>query len=215
MSAVTTGVALRTEFGAHEATADSLVRLSELLQTPRERALYLYTVGTLHETYLENPAGAEEAYTRAIEADPEHLPAAMALAHLYDGQRQWNKLCRALERLAELVPDSANKMRLLVESGSIHLDRTGDVNAAARNLHRASLVDTTSSRALARLAYAYEASGRTRELVETLQLQLDLTSDDSSRAALLTRTRRHLRLFLASKHPWRRSRPFTDAPKTT
>jgi len=50
--------------------------------------------------------------------------------------------------------------RLLFQAGSLHLDRTGDLEAAARDLSRAAQAAPEDAAALQRLTYVYEAKAR-------------------------------------------------------
>lgn len=182
--------------GQSEDMAKTLERLAECVTEPRQRAISLYTAATLHEARLGDDAAARSAYARAVESDSQHVPAVMALTALDERTAQWAQLCRSLEQLAELAHDERIEARLLYQSGSLHLDRTADLESAARDLNRAVEADPDNAAAIQRLAYAYEAKGRPRELVRTLIQLLDKTPDTQGRAALLTQvgTVRHKQL---------------------
>jgi tetratricopeptide (TPR) repeat protein len=179
-------VSVRSELGLHPETAEALELLSVSLTVADERALCLYAAGTLREMVLAQLDSAESDYRRAVEGDRQNLPAVMALCALYERRGHWRELAGCLEHMAQLAPSPAVEARLLHQAGSLHLDRTGDLEAAARDLARAAKATSSKPSTLQRLAYVYEAKGQIRDLVATLLELLDHTIDATSRAALLT-----------------------------
>ncbi|MBN1944497.1 MAG: hypothetical protein JW797_02420 [Bradymonadales bacterium] len=179
-------IALRTQLDLHARAAEAMEQMAALLTVPEERALFLYAAGTLQETRLNQPEAAESDYRRAVEQDRQCLPVVMALKNLHERRNQWNLLCASLEHLAELAPNPSLEARLLYQAGSLHLDRTGDLEAAARDLERATRAVPEDPFYLQRLAYVYEAKGHYRDLVNTLRRLLDLTLDAQGRASILT-----------------------------
>jgi golgin subfamily B member 1 len=184
--ALCSAVALKAELGLHAQLADSLEQLGFSLGVAEERGLYLYAAGTIRETLLNQIEQAEADYRRAIEADPQHRPALMALCALYERKGAWLQLCSSLEDLARLAPSKGIEARLLAQAGSLHLDCTGDLEAAARDLGRSVQAAPHDPTSLQRLAYAHEARGRMQELYQTQRQLLDLTLEAQGRAALLT-----------------------------
>jgi len=178
-------IALRTELERHAEAAEGLERLSATITTAEERTLYLFAAGTLREARLDQPEAAEASYRRALEADGQNLPVLMALCTLYERRDMWSQLCQCLEHRAQLAPTPAIEARLLYQAGSLHLDRTGDLDSASRDLSLAAQAAPQDPWCLQRLADVYEAEGRAGELVATLQELLELTLDSQRRAALL------------------------------
>lgn len=185
--ALTLAIGLHTELDQHAETATALETLSDTIDNPLERAIALYTAGTLLETRENAPDEAEIAYQRAIEADPDHLPALLALAQLHERLKMWPELARTTELLAALVPDNPSQARLYYKAGALHLDRTQELDAAARNLSRSAHVEPRAPLVLERLAYCYDRKGRPRELLATLGRLLELVPDALRRADLHTR----------------------------
>jgi cellulose synthase operon protein C len=179
-------VGLRTELGLKTEAATGLEQLASAISTAEERSLCLYAAGSLRDEVLDEAMAAEADYRAAVEADRQSLPAVMAYCHHYERRALYGQLCSTLELFAQLVRDPSVEARLLHRAGSLHLDRTGDLEMAARDLTRAAQAAPASGEILRRLAYVQEARGRGRELIGTLQRQLELTSDAQSRAALHT-----------------------------
>jgi tetratricopeptide (TPR) repeat protein len=195
--ALITCASLHLELEQHEPAAARLEQLADVLNSPQERATCLYLAGTIQELRLDSAEAAEQAYTRALEFDPEHLPALQALSQLHQLTHAWPRLCVDLERLAALEVDATSRARDLLRAGTLHLYRTGDLEAAARDLAGAATVASGTDpgspaalqeiAALTRLAYVHEATGHHEALIGTLRQLLCLTVDAPGRAALLTR----------------------------
>ena len=178
---------LQLEQQQDEAAAESLEHLAESMTDTRERSLVLLTAGTLQEFRLEDPERAAQDYRRAVEYDPENVFALLALRDLHQSEGSWRDLCDDLERIATLVSDPDSKARYLLRAGSLHLDRTGDLEAAARALTAAAAAAPGEAAPLVRLAHVHEETGRYQELVEVLRRLLDLTLDPVGRPPLLCR----------------------------
>jgi tetratricopeptide (TPR) repeat protein len=177
-------VPLQLELELFEDAAVSLTKLGSILSVMTERSLYLYAAAVVRETRLKETGRAEALYRRALEADPDNLPALLALGFLYEREKNWSRLCSCLQQQAELIEDPDCKGRLLLQAGSLYLDRTGDAEAASAALRAASTAVPSWPAVWRRLSDVYEAEGRDQELVTVLRRLLDLTLDNQSRAAL-------------------------------
>lgn len=170
-----------------EEAAEALEHLGDCLTDPGQRALALYRAGTIRELCLDQQDQGQALYLRAVETDPQNVLAASVLCETYRATEQWPQLCRAIEHLATLVQESDLRAKLLLEAGTLHLDRTGDLAAAAHDLAGASREAPKDMVALRRLAQAYDLEGRHRETINTLRQLEELTADSRGRAAVLTR----------------------------
>ncbi len=184
---------LYLEHAQHEPACDALEQLAEALGAPEERASCLLAAGSLCEHRLGQTVRAEQLYLRAVEHDPAHLPALVALAALHEQAGAWVYLGQTLERLVVLETEPAARARLLVRLGSLHLYRTRDLDAAARAFAAAAEVAPDQTTPLTRLAQIHEATGRRDAVLATLRRLLPLTVDPPGRAALLVRVGRLLR----------------------
>lgn len=177
---------LRERFEQYAEAARAWQQLSEYLSDPTQRAQSLYATATIHEMRLGQDEPAQACYLRAVESDPQFLPALVALSELRERHEQWGALCQSLEQLAAVVDDMRVKARLWRQAGTLHLDRTGNLEAACRQLQLAVEASPQEVAVLQRLAQAWQARGRAPEVVATLRQLLELTLDRQSRAALLT-----------------------------
>jgi len=180
-------VALGRELALDEETVGVLKQLANCLNEPRARAQLLYAAATLLEARLQQPEAAGSTYRRAVDVDPHHGPTLLALAQLHERSGDWAGLARTFERLADVVREGSLRARLWQQAGALHLDLTGDTDAACRLLARAARLMPEDTAVLQRLADAYELKGQGRELLETLRQLLARTADRQGRAALLTR----------------------------
>ena len=180
-------VSLRAQLGRQTELATGLQQLGDYLGDPLERAQCLYAAGTLLETHLSQHDAAESAYCRALEADPQSVPAAVALSELHEIADRPEALCRTLEHLADLIEEKPFKARVLRTAGMLHLDRTRDLDSAARDLGRAARATPDDVQTQRLLVHAYEATGRDRETIQAQRKLLGLTLDGEGRASLLTR----------------------------
>lgn len=182
-----TAIALRLLQGQFEQAAQGYEALSELLHTENDRANAAFSAATLYELKLSSEKAAERAYRKAIAANPRHLPALNGLFSLYQTNGDWIRLAKLTETIAQLMPSNETKSRLFLYCGALHMDHSGDLEAAARVLNNAAAAAPRAVAPVQRLAYVHESTGRTGELVAALRRLHGLTIDDRGRAAMLTR----------------------------
>jgi tetratricopeptide (TPR) repeat protein len=187
VTALTCASIYQTELGLHEGAAESLEQLAEVLTAPLDRSACLYAAATLRELRLDQQDRAEQNYVRALELDPENMPAWIAASHLHLQNGAWHRLCTDLEQIAALQAGNDLQVWSLLRAGVHYLHRTEDLEAAARVFSQAAEVAPTETTPLSRLVHVYEATGRVNELVTTLQRLLSLTLDPPGQAVMLMR----------------------------
>lgn len=178
---------LQMEQGLHLESVESLEQLVDSINDPEERGLLLLTAGSLLEFRLDNGQRAEGLYARAAEQAPGNVFCLLALRDLHHRQAKWTDVCDDLERIAAVEDDAVVNARYLLQAGSFHLDRTGDLDAATRMLTASCTLAPEDLTALSRLAQVHEETGRYPELVDTLRAMLKLTVDPTVRPSLLCR----------------------------
>jgi golgin subfamily B member 1 len=146
-----------------------------------------YELGEIHETKLEEPAGAVDLYESVLEQSPTHLRAQEALERLlsepsqrqriagilepiYETQGAWSELARVIEVQLEEVSDPGARVGLLTRVAEIHERKLQDADRAFQ--------------ALARAVEADAADGRVREELARLSTERDAHRE---RAAVLER----------------------------
>ena len=137
---------------------------------------------------MKDLAAAEQAYGRAVEADPGNLPAVIALCVLLERTgADPEALSRRLEHWAELAGNPQTEGQLLMRAGLLHLERTRDLPSAARCFAAAARANPQDRSARQRLSEVYAATDRSEELVATLRQLLETTLDGQGSAALRCR----------------------------
>ena len=94
----------------HEA-ARALKRLIGLAITPSERAALLHRLGELYQNRLDDPEQAADAYLKAIDLDPQHVPTLRRLLDHYwrEGDiAELADIARSLAELAALLDNETN-----------------------------------------------------------------------------------------------------------
>jgi len=163
------------------ATCDTL---ATALSAPVERALILYLGGTMREALLQDYDSAEAAFSAAVEADPEHLPALSALVELQERRSTWRPLVINLGHLIDLIPDHPVKALLLDLTAALHLDHRIDVDLAARLLTQAVHTMPPTPAVLWRLVLAHDARQDHRESLNALRQLYELRDDAEGKAEI-------------------------------
>jgi tetratricopeptide (TPR) repeat protein len=89
-------------------------------------------IGRIFEEMLLDPAGAKDAYGRALQLDPGCLPALRAVKGLAEREGDRDRFLEALIDEARYVPDVDEKTRLYTEVGRVYLEERDDRDQAAR-----------------------------------------------------------------------------------
>jgi len=195
VAALTMTALYQMEQSQHEGAAAALEQIAEVLGDPLDRSYCLHAAGTLRELRLEQQERAEQDYTRALELDPENLPAWIALSYHHLMTGAWRRLAADLEQIASLERGHDLRVGALLRAGVLQLHRNEDLDGAARIFSQAAEVATDTA-PLTRLANVYEATGRVEHLVTTLRRLLQLTLDPTGQAVLLMRIGRLLEFQL-------------------
>jgi tetratricopeptide (TPR) repeat protein len=119
--------------GQWHLAAEMLARLSYLVRAPGERAELLFRTGEIHRLHLGDPAGASDAYLKAIDLDPHHVSTLRRLIDHYWASREHG----AVAEMAQLLVE-ANAL-VTPESEPATLARAGVALALAGDVARAAL----------------------------------------------------------------------------
>ncbi len=89
-------------------------------------------IGNIFEEMLQDAAGAKEAYGRALQLDPGHLPTLRALKGIAERERDRDRFLELLIDEARYVPEVEEKTRLYTEVGRVYQEERDDRDQAAR-----------------------------------------------------------------------------------
>ncbi|HET8733629.1 MAG TPA: tetratricopeptide repeat protein, partial [Anaeromyxobacteraceae bacterium] len=147
------------------------------------RARLLLHLGRVRDERLDEPAEAEAAYRRALEADPASPEALDALAKLFERRGRVRDLVITLEQKLEAAAGIDEKKATLVESARIYDAELHDVDEAVAALRRALELDGADPAALQALSALYRREHRWADLAGMLARARDLSASDEARIA--------------------------------
>ncbi len=158
--------------GENEKMATALLVAADKTSVPSVSGQVLMEAAEIFQERLANVREAEKVYRRVITIDPDDpdlvIPGAKALAEIYQGEGEHQKLAEVLGIQVRLVADPQESRDLYARIADLYEDLLED-DAKAIEAWKARLIDDsadiTALRALERL---YERSELWRELVEVL-----------------------------------------------
>ena len=184
---------IHSHTGDHAALAQDLARQVELEFDAEVQEQLLFRLAELQERKLFNPSAAIEAQKKRLELDPERADALRALERLYEAESRYEDLAAVLEQRQQKSSDGGERAALGRRIALLFEEKLGDT-ARAIEQQRENLAAFGPDRdALAALSRLFESAGRHAELHDTLQAEVDLTSDPKTRAALRFRMAELLR----------------------
>jgi Tfp pilus assembly protein PilF len=152
--------------GHFDALAELLAERAEAAETATERAALRIRLGTLRALHLEDPDGAADAFSDALEQDPDSGEAFAALDRIYRARNDWGSLFGLLVRRAERLGDDAEAGTLWAEIASISEERLDNQAEAIRAYERA--LARGSDRARDELIRIFRVRQRHEELTALL-----------------------------------------------
>lgn len=170
---------------ARETSADD--ELAAVLEQVAEeargltRARLLLRLGALRDEALDDADGAEQAYRRALEADPAGPEALDALTGLFTRRGRSRELVIALEQKLLAASGLEEKKALLLELSRLYDGALGDVDEAVGALRRLLELDGGDPSAIAGLVALYRREHQWGDLAAVLARARDLAADDAAR----------------------------------
>jgi len=171
---------LATYYETHEAwyeLATTIEAQAEAAADSAERLAHLRSLGALSRERLGDHERARRAWEQVLEAAPNDLEASEALESILAERADWTELARLLERRLEHGGREHDVVDLLLRLATIRENVFGDPQGALAALDRARDHAPESRRVLAELRRLYHQLGRSQELMETLEVELDSAAD--------------------------------------
>ncbi|MCC6215752.1 MAG: tetratricopeptide repeat protein [Polyangiaceae bacterium] len=164
----------------------ALAALAELVPSDDERASLWRRVGEARRDMLEDPAGAVEAYEKALELDPESDFTLDCLIDLYEQRQEPARLVELYEQRVERCgeDDADLRYQLLVASATVLETRLEERERAVEALTHALGVRPGDPEVLRRLEALYRAGEDWPALLENLRLQASSAAEPARRAEL-------------------------------
>lgn len=177
-------------------------RLVEIAPRPEDAALGLVDIARVQEERLGKESDAILTYAEALERSPSSLPILAALERLLRKTGQYERLAKALVRVAEATTDPALQVRLLLRAATVLELSVEDPALASEAYGRAldaTIMSGETSRypALWGALRLHEVRGEHHAVDRILGELLDMSPEPTARRRVLVRLARTRELRLA------------------
>lgn len=189
-------------------------RLVEIASRPEDVALGLIDIARVQEERLGKEGDAILTYSEALERLPTSLPVLAALERLLRKTGQYERLAKALQRVAEATTDPTHQVRLLMRA-AIVLELCVEDRALASEAYGRALDATIMSGEINRYPALWgalrlhEVRGEHQAVDRILMELLDMSPEPTARLRVLVRLARTRELRLDD--PQRAARHWEDA----
>ncbi len=156
-----------------------LVAKSELVTDLEEKKHLLNQAGTAYEEFLEQPLDAIEVYTRILEIDGADTGAIDRLEVLYANHDRWEDLLGILDRKVGLASSDDERMELFYTMGAIYREALEQAEDAIDVFRRVLSIDAHQRPAWQQLDELYQQTEQWPELLEVLESELELSTEES------------------------------------
>lgn len=168
-----------------ELVATLLARADAAIVSGRARD-FRVRAADLAAAKLNDTARAASLLRQVVEEDPGHERACDAFAKLLEAEGDVQGLRRLFERRVEALTGSA-KVAAVLRLANLVAEQLGDVDGAIQHFEMALAVDPRSLEALRGLDRIFTRTGRSRELLEVLSRQEDLSATPRQKVQVLLR----------------------------
>ncbi|MBI2393790.1 MAG: tetratricopeptide repeat protein, partial [Deltaproteobacteria bacterium] len=158
--------------------------------------------GAMGKTYadeLDDVDKAVEAYRNITDIDPNNVPALEALSRLYEKQGETQLALDAMQRVADLTFDNAQKVEMLYRIGKAHDEKLGDRVTAQERFRAALDYDPTHLASLAALRQIALDTADWYDAAQLLEQEQTHTTQPRQKAKLLVELGK-LREEMLSEH---------------
>ena len=195
-------IELQMQLGKWSSLLETYERKAEVVSDPDTRKALFTAMGQVRETQLDDADKAIDAYQRALEIDPDDLPALAHLDGLYAETEQWRDLLQVLERQAELVGDDDQRIEFRfriaelwrehledpTQAIEIYRDILGEVPHHQPTLDALGAMTTDAVEPLAAaevLEDVYLGAGEYRKLADAREVKVRFTEDPADQVQML------------------------------
>ena len=163
----------------------TLARALDVATNDMDRKEVLNDLGELNESQLQKPEQAIAHFQRALEVDPNFLPALENLERIYTARGQNRELVEVLVRKVPALKDTSDIAATKLRIAQLQETTIGDLPRAAQGYRDVVDIEPGNLRALKGLARVYEALAQWAELVAVLERQLDVVTTERERIDIL------------------------------
>jgi tetratricopeptide (TPR) repeat protein len=159
---------------ANAAYADYLLRFSDTLEKSDKVAMTMCVATCCKE--LDELPRALEMLGKAVEIDPDHLPAYRMKVAIHEKRQEWEETVQNIRNVMEYVND-AERFDLLIRAGDILKDRLGDDEKASKSYGSALEIRPDHRATLLKLVQLYMKLEKWQKVVEVVLQLADLVED--------------------------------------
>ena len=135
-------VALQTREGDWESVVQYKKRILDVTDELADRAKLLEQLGDLWQDKLESPDSAAEAFTEALDLEPENHVVLHKLLGTHQAAERWSEAIDVIERISELEARDEAKAKYAYTVGVILRDKLEDEDAALERFNDALDLDS-------------------------------------------------------------------------
>jgi tetratricopeptide (TPR) repeat protein len=154
---------------------------------PHDQAELLRTKASIHEDLMSSTEDAIDSYRQALDADPSSPLTMDALERLYEGAKEWNELIEIKRQRVNVVTDDQEQLVILKETAEIYEQRLDDAFDAVSAWQNVLERDDRDTDAIAALDRLYTQEEMHVELLDNLNVQKEITSDQAAWIDISTR----------------------------
>ena len=136
-------VALQTRESDWESVVQYKKRILDVTDEPAARTKLLEELGDLWHGKLKSPDSAAEAFTEALDIEPENHVVLHKLLGTYQAAERWSEAIDAIERISALESRDEAKAKYAYTIGVILRDKLEDEDAALERFNEALDLDAT------------------------------------------------------------------------
>lgn len=166
-----------------------LIALNEkeasLINDPQKKANLFQQNGTIHERIGTKRETVIEAYCKALDENPQYLPALQALGRLYREQKRWSDLIEMYRSEAAVTTEPLRTIKLYTNIAEIYIEELKAPSKAAEALEDALQRFPNDLGVITALSELYRQLRCWTDLADLLQTHIELISDRREKARIL------------------------------
>ncbi len=159
----------------------TLTRALDVAVSDVDRKEILTELGELLDGQMNQTEQALTYFQRALEVDPQFIPALENLERIYASRGQNRELVDILTRKVPALSDTAEIANTKLRIASLYESTLGDPTRAGQVFREVLDVDSANLQAMRGLARVYEVLQQWADLVKILETQLDVVTTERER----------------------------------